>query len=79
MDTVQLNASDYDPDIDGKPNSGNAIQPSNVDSDKEDTVTGTPEPEGHTTIRSTTYRSELQPSEVPSDIQIKEYDNAEQK
>ena len=40
-DAVQLNALDYDPDIDGEPNSANAVQPSNADSVKEDTITGT--------------------------------------
>ena len=39
-DTVQLNALDYDPDID-EPDSVNAVQPSNADSVKEDTFTGT--------------------------------------
>ena len=77
-DAVQLNALDYDPDIDGEPNSVNAIQPSNADSVKEDTITGTPKQEGHTTIRSTTNRSERQPSEVLSDIQINKHNNAEQ-
>ena len=77
-DAVQLNALDYDPDIDREPNSVNAIQPSNADSVKEDTITGTTEPEDHTTIHSTTNRSEHQPSEVLSDIQINEHDNAEQ-
>ena len=33
-DTVQLNAPDYDPVIDGEPDSVNAIQPSNADSVK---------------------------------------------
>ena len=50
----------------------------NADSVKEDTYTGTSEPEDHTTICPTTNRSEHQPSEVPSDIQINEHDNAEQ-
>ena len=77
-DAVQLNAPDYDPDIDGEPNSVNAIQPSNADSVKEDTITGTSEPEDHTTIHSTTNRSEHQPSEVLSDIQTNEHNNAEQ-
>ena len=31
-DAIQLNAPDYDPDIDGEPDSANAIQPSNADS-----------------------------------------------
>ena len=77
-DAIQLNAPDYDPDIDGEPDSVNAVQPSNADSDKEDTPTGTSKPEDHTTICPTTNRSEHQPSEVPSDIQINEHDNAEQ-
>ena len=34
-DAVQLNAPDYDPNIDGEPNSINAVQPSNTDSVKE--------------------------------------------
>ena len=76
-DTVQLNAPDYDPDIDREPNSVNVIQPSNADSDK-DTITDTPEPEGHTTIHLNTNRSEHQPSEIPSDIQINEHNNAQQ-
>ena len=78
-DAVQLNAPDYDPDIDGEPNSVNAIQPSNADSVKEDTITGTSEPEDHTTIHSTTNRSEHhQPSAVPSDIPANDHDNTEQ-
>ena len=75
---VQLNAPDYDPDIDREPNSVNAVQPSNTDSVKEDTITGTTEPEDHTTICLTTNRSEHQPSEVLSDIQTNKHDNAEQ-
>ena len=77
-DAVQLNAPDYDPDIDREPNLVNAIQPLNTDSVKEDTITGTTEPEDHTTIRLTTNRSEHQPPEVLSDIQTNEHDNAEQ-
>ena len=77
-DAVQLNALDYNPEIDGEPNSVNAVQPLNADSVKEDTVTGTTEPEDHTTIHLTTNRSEHQPSEVLSYIQTNEHDNAEQ-
>ena len=69
-DTVQLNVPDYDPDIDREPNSVNAVQPLNADSVKEETITGTTEPEDHTTIHSITNRSEHQPSEARSDIQI---------
>ena len=78
LDAIQLNALDYDPDIDRDPDSVNAVQSSNADSVKEDTITGTSEPEDHTTICLTTNRSEHQPSEVLSDIQINEYHNAEQ-
>ena len=78
LDTIQLNALDYDPDIDRESNSVNAIQPLNAGSVKEDTITGTSEPEDHTTICLTTNRSEHQPSEVPSDIQTNEHDHTEQ-
>ena len=77
-DAIQLNAPDYDPDIDGEPDSVNAIQPSNADSVKEDTITGASKAEDHTTICLTTNRSQHQSSEVLSDIQINEHDNAEQ-
>ena len=40
-DAIQLNALDYDPNTDGEPDSVNAVQPSNADSVKEDTFTGT--------------------------------------
>ena len=40
-DAIQLNSLDYDPDIDGEPDSVNAVQPLNADSVKEDTFTGT--------------------------------------
>ena len=53
-DAIKLNALEYDPDIDGKPNSINAIQPLNADSVNEETITSTTEPENHTTISSTT-------------------------
>ena len=77
-DTVQLNALDYDPDIDGEPNSINAIQSSNTDSVKEETVASTTEPEDDITICSTTNRSEHQPSEACSDNQTIKPNNAEQ-
>ena len=78
MDAIQLNALDYNPDIDKEPDSVNVVQPSNAESVKEDTFTGTSKSEDHTTICPTTNRSEHQPSEVLSDIQINEHDNAEQ-
>ena len=38
-DVIQLNAPDYDPDIDGDPDPVTDIQPSNAKSGKEDTST----------------------------------------
>ena len=75
---IQLNAPDYDLDIDREPDSVSAVQPSNADTVKEDTFTGTSKPEDNTTICLTTNRSEHQSSKAPSDIQINEHDNAEQ-
>ena len=75
LDAVQLNALDYDPDIDGELNPTNAVQPSNTDSVKEETVTSTTEPEDHITICSTTHRSEHQSSATCSDSQAIEPDN----
>ena len=77
MDAVQLNAPDYDPDIDEEPNPVNAIQPLNADSVKE-TATSSTEPEDHITICSTTNRSEHQSLATCSDSQTIEPDNAEQ-
>ena len=77
-DATQLNAPDYDPNIDREPDSFNAIQPSNADPVKEDTFTGTSKSEAHTIIQPTANRSEHQPSEVPSDIHTNEDDNLEQ-
>ena len=78
-----MNAPDYDPDIDGDLDPTTGIQPPNVQppnaqSDKEDTPTDTPKPDGHTTIPSITNRPEHQPSEILPDIDYTEYDNAEQ-
>ena len=77
-DAIQLNAPDYDPDIDREPNPVNAVQPSNADSVKEETVTSTTEPEDHITICSTTNRSEHQSSATHSDSQTIKPDNTEQ-
>ena len=77
-DAVQLNTPDYDPDIDGDTNTSNAIQPSNTDTAKEETVTSTTEPEDHNTIHNTTYRSENQSSTTHSDNQTIEPDNVQQ-
>ena len=76
-DVIQLHAPDYDPDIDGEPDSVTDVQPSNAKSGKEDTSTGTSKSEDHTTIPPTTNRSEHQPSEVLSDIHSNEHNNIE--
>ena len=76
-DAVQLNALDYDPDIDGETNPANAVQPSNTDSVKEEIVTSTTEPEDHITICTTTHRSEHQSSTTHSDSQTIEPDNVQ--
>ena len=77
-DVIQLNAPDYDPDIDGDLDSATDVQPPNAQSDKEGTSTGTPRTEDHTTIPPITNRPEHQPSEVSPDINSTEYDNIKQ-
>ena len=77
-DVIQLNAPDYDPDIDGDPDPVTDVQPPNAKSDKEDTSTGTLKSEDHTAIHLITNRPEHQPSEVSPDIDTNEYNNAKQ-
>ena len=77
-DAVQLNTQDYDPDIDRDTNPTNAIQPSNTDAAKEETVTSTTKPEDHNTICNTTHRSEHQSTTTRSDSQTIEPDNVQQ-
>ena len=77
-DIIQLNAPDYDPDIDGEPESVTDVQPANTNSGKEDTSTGTSKSEDHHTISLITNRPEHQPSEVQSDIHSNEHIHVEQ-
>ena len=77
-DAVQLNAPDYDPDIDGDTNLTNAVQPSNTDAAKEETVTSTTESEDHNTICNTAHRPQHQPATTHSDSQIIEPNNVQQ-
>ena len=77
-DAVQLNAPDYDPDIDGDTNPTNAVQPSNTDAAKEETVTSTTESEDHNTICNTAHRPQHQPTTTGSDSQIIEPNNVQQ-
>ena len=57
-DVVQLNAPEYDPDIDGQPDTVTDIQSPNAKTVKEDTVPNTTNPEQHTALSSNTNRSE---------------------
>ena len=78
LDVIQLNAPDYDPDIDREPDPITDAQLSNAESVREDTLTGTSKSKDHTIIHPITNRSEHQPSEVLSDIQGNEHNNARQ-
>ena len=78
LDVIQLNAPDYNLDIEGEPDPVTDAQLSHAESIREDTLTGISESKDHTTIPSTTNRSEHQPSEVPSDIHANEHDNVKQ-
>ena len=77
-DVIQLNAPDYDPDIDGDPDPVTDVHPPNAKSGKEDTSTGTPKSEDHTTIPPITNRLEHQPLEVSTDINSNEHNNIKQ-
>ena len=67
-EVIQLNAPDYDPDIDGDAEPVTDVQSPNAKFGKEDTSTGTPKSEDHTTISPITNRPEHQPSEVLPDL-----------
>ena len=77
-DVIQLNAPDYDPDIDRDLDPATDVQLPNAGSAQEDTSTDTPKPEDHTTIPPITNRPEHQPSEVLPDIDHTEYNNVKQ-
>ena len=77
-EVIQLNAPDYDPGIDRDPNPITDVQAPNAKSGKEDTSTGTPKSEDHTTIPPITNTPEHQPSEVSPDINSNELDNIEE-
>ena len=77
-DAVQLNALDYDPDIDGDTNSANAVQPLNTDTAKEETVTSTTESEDHNTIQNTAHRSQHQSTTNHADSQTIKPNNIQQ-
>ena len=77
-DAAQLNAPDYDPDIYGDTNPTNAVQPSNTDAAKEETVTSTTESEDHNTICNTAHWSQHQSTTTHSDSQNIEPKNVQQ-
>ena len=77
-DAIQLNAPDYDPDIDGDTNPTNAVQSLNTDAAKEETVSSTTESEDHNTIHYTAHRPQHQPTTTCSDSQIIEPNNLQQ-
>ena len=77
-DVIQLNAPEYDSDIDGDPDPVTDVQPLNAKFSKEDTFTGTPKSKDHITIPSITNRPEHQPSEVLPDIDSNKYNNLKQ-
>ena len=67
MDVVQLNAPEYDLDIDGQPDPVTDIQSPNAKNVKEDTVPDTTNSEQHTAPSRNTNRPESQPSSVSDD------------
>ena len=66
---VQLNAPDYDPDIDGQPDPVIDLQSPNAESIKEDTVPNTSNPEQHAALPMDTNRPQPQPSPASDDIE----------
>ena len=77
-DVIQLNAPDYNLDIDGEPDPATDVQSLNAESTKEDTPTDTSKPEDCTAISPTTNKPEHQPSEVSADTDHTEYHSSEQ-
>ena len=66
-DVVQLNAPDYDPDIDGQPDPVINIQLPHVKTIKEDIVPDSANSEQHTALSSNTNRPQPQPSSIFKD------------
>ena len=73
---MQLNASKYDPDIDGQPDPVTDIQSPKAKSIKEDTAPDTNNSEQHTALYLNTNRS--QPSSVLDDTDHPGYQDDEQ-
>ena len=77
-DVIQLNAPDYDPDIDREPAPTIDEQSLNAESAKEDTPTATSKPGDCTATPPPTNRSEHQSSEVSANTDHTENDSSEQ-
>ena len=77
-DVIQLNAPDYDPDIDRQLDPVIEVQSPNAETAKEDTPPDTSKSEHHTAIPQITNRPEPQPSEVSADTDHTEYHSSEQ-
>ena len=71
-DVVQLNAPEYNPDIDGQPDPVTDIQSPNAENVKEDTAPNTTNSEQHTAPSPNTNRPESQPSSVLDDTTTKD-------
>ena len=78
LDVVQLNAPEYDPDIDGQPDPVTDIQSPNAKNLKEDTMPNTTNSEQNTALSPNTNRSESQPSPVLDDTDHPGYQDAKQ-
>ena len=68
-DVVQLNAPDYDPNIDGQPDPVIDLQSQNAKSVKEDTMANTSNPEQQAALSIDTNRPQPQPSSTSDDIE----------
>ena len=67
---MQLNAPEYDLDIDGQPDPVTDIQSLNAEGIKEDTTSNTTNSEQHTALSLNTNRPESQPSSVLDDTDL---------
>ena len=70
---VQLNAPDYDLDIDRQPDPVIDLQSLNAKSIREDTAPNTSNPEQHTALSTDTKRPQTQPSSALDDIECPGY------
>ena len=77
-DVEQLNASEYDPDIDGQLDPVTDVQSPNAETVKEDTTPDTSKSEHCTALSSNTNRPEPQPSEVSADTDHPAYHDGRQ-